>query len=47
MPLHRDTQARARVGDWRNLHLMPVDFANAAELFPAAGRFIESEFLSR
>jgi iron(III) transport system substrate-binding protein len=46
MPLHRDTQARARVGDWRDFHLMPVDFANAADVFPVAQRYIEGEFLA-
>ncbi len=46
MPLHRDAQARARVGDWRDLHLMPVDFTRAAEAFAGAARFVETEFLA-
>ncbi len=46
MPLHRETQARSRVGAWRDFHLMPVDFARAAEVGPTATRFVEGEFLA-
>jgi iron(III) transport system substrate-binding protein len=46
IPLHRAGKLISRVGDWRDKHLLRVDFARAAAAFPAAARYIEDEFLA-
>jgi iron(III) transport system substrate-binding protein len=45
IPLNRQTEARARVGDLREIRQMQVDFAQAAECFSAAAAYVEQEFL--
>ena len=46
IPLNRETKARSRVGELVQMHVMPVDFAVAADAFPAAAKYIEREFLT-
>jgi iron(III) transport system substrate-binding protein len=45
IPLHAQTAVQSRVARLEEIHPMQVDFARAAELFPAAAAYIESTFL--
>lgn len=46
MPLHRATTQPSRVGGLEDMRQMEVDFARAAEMFGAAARYIEDQFLA-